>query len=373
MPSRNNFFDQAPRAGVRYVHPARQADALSWNSRAQIVRHPAPQPVAGRRHLPKRCFGSGCARPVATPYRTPTLSQRKSVPCASSSRRAGFPTRMDRIFNPLIKGVFLGNGHFNRLIRSGGRLLPVQARTAEEVKPDRRPGEQDAARAIDDLELQGAGAPIDVLKMEFGLADRRGAGNAIEEELEPVSVLYLGIDTHQDGEGAGIAAYRGIVSGGEDLGAGVGIHCERGRRACGAALPRQPHSRGPWLPQGLIRQSAGLSLPHCFTACSPRVPHHSLGPKPRLCAAAEKKHGEGGPGEKDCRRPRCARLCEKCARRSSTSRIPPDECWNSDDPPPPASTPGSRRSWNRQTRRPPSGSRGRYRAPPAPVPGNWRR
>ena len=27
---------------------------------------PAPQPVAGRRHLPKRCFGSGCARPVAT-------------------------------------------------------------------------------------------------------------------------------------------------------------------------------------------------------------------------------------------------------------------------------------------------------------------
>ena len=27
---------------------------------------PAPQPVAGRRHLPKRCFGSGCARSVAT-------------------------------------------------------------------------------------------------------------------------------------------------------------------------------------------------------------------------------------------------------------------------------------------------------------------
>ena len=40
---------------------------------------PAPQPVAGRRHLPKRCFGSGCARPVATlkgagePHRTPAL------------------------------------------------------------------------------------------------------------------------------------------------------------------------------------------------------------------------------------------------------------------------------------------------------------
>ena len=40
---------------------------------------PAPQQVAGRRHLPKRCFGSGCARPVATlkgagkPHRTPAL------------------------------------------------------------------------------------------------------------------------------------------------------------------------------------------------------------------------------------------------------------------------------------------------------------
>ena len=41
--------------------------------------HPAPQPVAGRRRLPKRCFGSGCARPVATlkgagePHRPPAL------------------------------------------------------------------------------------------------------------------------------------------------------------------------------------------------------------------------------------------------------------------------------------------------------------
>ena len=40
---------------------------------------PAPQPVAGRRRLPKRCFGSGCARPVATlkgagePHRPPAL------------------------------------------------------------------------------------------------------------------------------------------------------------------------------------------------------------------------------------------------------------------------------------------------------------
>ena len=30
------------------------------------------KPVAGRRRLPKRCFGSGCARPVATP-RAPRL------------------------------------------------------------------------------------------------------------------------------------------------------------------------------------------------------------------------------------------------------------------------------------------------------------
>ena len=44
---------------------------------------PAPQPVAGRRHLPKRCFGSGCARPVAT--RTPALIAGGTVvPCTSA-------------------------------------------------------------------------------------------------------------------------------------------------------------------------------------------------------------------------------------------------------------------------------------------------
>ena len=55
---------------------------------------PAPQPVAGRRHLPKRCFGSGCARPVATlkgagcPHRTPALMAGiDAVPCASAARR----------------------------------------------------------------------------------------------------------------------------------------------------------------------------------------------------------------------------------------------------------------------------------------------
>ena len=58
---------------------------------------PAPQPVAGRRRLPKRCFGSGCARPVATlkgargPHRTPALfAGIDAVPCASAPRpRAG--------------------------------------------------------------------------------------------------------------------------------------------------------------------------------------------------------------------------------------------------------------------------------------------
>ena len=52
---------------------------------------PAPQPVAGRRHLPKRCFGSGCARPVATlkgagePHRTPALiAGFNAVPCTSA-------------------------------------------------------------------------------------------------------------------------------------------------------------------------------------------------------------------------------------------------------------------------------------------------
>ena len=60
---------------------------------------PAPQPVAGRRHLPKRCFGSGCARPVATlkgagePHRTPALfAGIDAVPCASAPRPPGVET-----------------------------------------------------------------------------------------------------------------------------------------------------------------------------------------------------------------------------------------------------------------------------------------
>ena len=64
-------FDLAPRAGMRYGYPARQADALSWNSRAQ-----------------------GCCKGAGYPHRTPTLSQRYSVPCALASRRGGFPTRI---------------------------------------------------------------------------------------------------------------------------------------------------------------------------------------------------------------------------------------------------------------------------------------
>ena len=47
---------------MRYGYPARQADAFSWNSRAQ-----------------------GCFKGAGYPYRTPTLSQRSYVPCASTT------------------------------------------------------------------------------------------------------------------------------------------------------------------------------------------------------------------------------------------------------------------------------------------------
>ena len=60
--TRNRSFDPAPRAGIRYGYPARQADALSWNSRAQ-----------------------GCFKGAGYPHRTPTPSQRVSVPCASTA------------------------------------------------------------------------------------------------------------------------------------------------------------------------------------------------------------------------------------------------------------------------------------------------
>ena len=58
---------------------------------------PAPQPVAGRRHLPKRCFGSGCARSEAT--RTPALfAGIDAVPCASAPRPTGVETRVPSCF-----------------------------------------------------------------------------------------------------------------------------------------------------------------------------------------------------------------------------------------------------------------------------------
>lgn len=141
---------------------------------------------------------------------------------------------------------------------------------AEEVKRALRPSEQDAARVIDDLELQGVGAPIDVLKMEFVLAARRGAGNAIEEELKAVPVLCVGINPHEDGEGAGIAAHRGIVSGGEDLGADVGIYWNRdgglpeGSRR-GNPTPEDHGSRESFSPTGRVTCTALL---HCLFAPS---------------------------------------------------------------------------------------------------------
>ena len=75
---------------------------------------PATQPVAGRRHLPKRCFGSGCARPVAT--RTPALMAGFNVVPCPSAARSGVGTcvvlmrKMDsknRIYQLLY--LFLGN------------------------------------------------------------------------------------------------------------------------------------------------------------------------------------------------------------------------------------------------------------------------
>ena len=43
------------------------------------------KPVAGRRHLPKRCFGSGCARPVATLAR-----RRTGAPAARTGEHMSF-------------------------------------------------------------------------------------------------------------------------------------------------------------------------------------------------------------------------------------------------------------------------------------------
>ena len=72
----NSLFARAPRAGMRYGYPARQADALSWNSRAQ-----------------------GCFKGAGYPHRTPALSQRSSVPCASTAH-----TYQPIDFNRLLRG-----------------------------------------------------------------------------------------------------------------------------------------------------------------------------------------------------------------------------------------------------------------------------
>ena len=77
--------------------PGRASGTLSgislFDSTGRSTHRPR-NPVAGRRHLPKRCFGSGCARPVATlkgagsPHRTPALMAGfNAVPCASAPGR----------------------------------------------------------------------------------------------------------------------------------------------------------------------------------------------------------------------------------------------------------------------------------------------
>ena len=64
-------FPDAERAcgtGLRHLPwPGfRHAERNFFVRQQRLFDTPAPQPVAGRRHLPKRCFGSGCARSVAT-------------------------------------------------------------------------------------------------------------------------------------------------------------------------------------------------------------------------------------------------------------------------------------------------------------------
>ena len=53
---------------------------------------PAPQPVAGRRRLPKRCFGSGCARPEAILNR-PRNQLRGVAACRSGASARAAPDR----------------------------------------------------------------------------------------------------------------------------------------------------------------------------------------------------------------------------------------------------------------------------------------
>ena len=57
-----------PWPGLRHLPwpGLRHAERKFFVRQHWLLDTPAPQPVAGRRHLPKRCFGSGCARPVAT-------------------------------------------------------------------------------------------------------------------------------------------------------------------------------------------------------------------------------------------------------------------------------------------------------------------
>ena len=64
------FPDAEPACGTVLRHlpwrVLRHAERNFFVRQHRVFDKPAPQPVAGRRHLPKRCFGSGCARPVAT-------------------------------------------------------------------------------------------------------------------------------------------------------------------------------------------------------------------------------------------------------------------------------------------------------------------
>ncbi len=118
----NRYFDPAPRTGMRYVHAAHQSETFTAT------------------------MGAGTSlNSAAYTHRTPVLSQRLSgVPCASSSRRAGFESRMKEIFKLLI----LKHSLTRRAVASIRRREPVYGTRIRHAKRTCLPLRWAQARAL---------------------------------------------------------------------------------------------------------------------------------------------------------------------------------------------------------------------------------
>ena len=79
---------------------------------------------------------------------------------------------------------------------------------AQKVKGTPRPGEQDPARVVDDLQLQAVCAPVDTLEFERRRLALHARENPIQQKPQPMPLLQRGMNPSLHCQPTGIAAHR---------------------------------------------------------------------------------------------------------------------------------------------------------------------